>query len=268
MYVIFQIPLRSDVPVGQNLVDHLSVPLGPFFFTPQRQSTSRSFLQDRDFTPSNIVSWITTGRGPLSTSGYQAAGVISSMPARARGEENWPDILLLLHGQGIHPTFSRSFARAHSLQEDEMATYYGGSEGRDAFHIHVVGARPSSTGTVLLASTNPRDPPIINPRYLEDNGQADIRILTEGIMTALALVENSTAFRIGGSGLGAALGPNLLPGCQTHLVRSTAYWDCYIRRFSMSQSNPVGTAAMGSVVDGNLKVRGTRGLRVIDVRCK
>ncbi|OXA50686.1 Glucose dehydrogenase [FAD, quinone] [Folsomia candida] len=249
------IPLRSDVPVGRNLQDHLGVPLGPFFFTPLTSPASaRSFLLDRDFTPTNIVSWIVSGRGPLSTSGLQGAGAISSMPARARGEANWPDVLLLLHGQGIHSTYANTFATAHSLQ-----VWYI-SYGRDSFHIRIVGARPTSTGSVLLASTNPRDPPIINPRYLDDAGSADIRILTEGITAALNLVENSTTFRT----LGATLGGTLLPGCETQTPRSMAYWTCYIQRFSMSQHDPVGTAAMGAVVDSDLKVRGTRGLRVID----
>lgn len=235
--------------------------LGPFFFTPPPgRPSSRSFIQDRDFTPGNIISWITTGRGPLSTTGLQGAGALSSVPAVARGESSWPDLLLLLNGQGIHSTFPATYATAHSLQEDELSRYYSGAEGRDAFHVIVVGARPSSSGTLRLSSTNPRDLPIVNPGYLSDPASADIRILTEGVMAALALVENTTTFRSGRT----SLGPNLLPGCESHLTRTMGYWDCYIQRFSTSMSSPVGTVGIGSVLDGDLKVRGTRGLRVID----
>jgi len=196
----------------------------------------------------------------LSTTGIQGAGSFSSTRARARGEQNWPDLLFLLEGNGIHRTYAADFARSYNLMEDEMDRYYTNSVGRDAFHIRVIAARPTSTGSVLLSSATARDPPIINPRYLEDNGENDLRVLQEGVVTALRLAENSTAFR----SINATFTDSILPGCDNETFRSEAYWTCYIRRFTLSQNNPVGTCAMGAVVDGNLKVRGTRGLRVVD----
>ena len=42
------------------------------------------------------------------------------------------------------------------------------------------------------------------------------------------------------------------------------YWECYVRHYALTVYHPVGTAAMGSVLDSKLRVVGVRGLRVAD----
>ena len=41
-------------------------------------------------------------------------------------------------------------------------------------------------------------------------------------------------------------------------------WDCYISQYTATIYHPVGTAAMGSVLDARLRVVGVEGLRVAD----
>lgn len=188
--------------------------------------------------------------GPLGTSGIQAAGLLSSMPARARGEGEWPDLLLLLQGQGVHRSFARELARAKGLMEDEMTRYYVNAIGRDSFHVRVLGARPQARGEVRLRSARARDPLLINPRYLADEGDRDVRIMVEGVEAAMRLVQGTTSFQR----LGARLSEVPLPGCEREQLGTPGYWNCYVRRFSVSQGSPVGTAALGQVVDPDLKV--------------
>ena len=45
---------------------------------------------------------------------------------------------------------------------------------------------------------------------------------------------------------------------------SGAYWSCYIRYLSFSHYHPIGTAALGRVLDRNFGVHGVRGLYVVD----
>lgn len=60
------------------------------------------------------------------------------------------------------------------------------------------------------------------------------------------------------------------PGCENELFGSDAYWLCSIRQLTTNLHHQVGTCKMGpdsdseSVVDPKLRVRGIRGLRVVD----
>ena len=54
------------------------------------------------------------------------------------------------------------------------------------------------------------------------------------------------------------------PFCDHHSFQSDEYWECYIKHFSCTIYHPVGTCAMGTVLDQRLRVKGVTGLRVID----
>ena len=56
-----------------------------------------------------------------------------------------------------------------------------------------------------------------------------------------------------------------MPVCSAdHQWDSKAYWECYVRQFSTTLYHPVGTLAMGTVLDHRLRVKGIEGLRVAD----
>ena len=83
---------------------------------------------------------------------------------------------------------------------------------------------------------------------------------------ALDLVEKTEAFK----SIGAELTPTVFPSCKEFEYRSDAYWECYIKQYTLSVWHPSSTCRMGkpneptSVVDSRLKVIGTPNLRVID----
>jgi choline dehydrogenase-like flavoprotein len=59
--------------------------------------------------------------------------------------------------------------------------------------------------------------------------------------------------------------------CSDHEAFSDSYWECCVRHFTFTIYHPVGTCKMGvidkdemAVVDPQLRVRGTTGLRVVD----
>jgi len=112
---------------------------------------------------------------------------------------------------------------------------------------------PDSRGTVRLAA--PDGPPLIDPGFLTDEGERDLRRLTAGLkMIRRAAAEAS---------FGGAV--ELYPGPD---VGTDAALRDYIRRTVDSYYHPVGTCRMGSddgaVVDPDLRVRGVAGLRVAD----
>jgi choline dehydrogenase len=114
---------------------------------------------------------------------------------------------------------------------------------------------PASRGQVRLASTDPADPPLIDPHYLQDPADvarmvAGLRLAREvGTMPALASVRSAELF----------------PGAQ---VQTDAEIHDYLRRSVTTYFHPVGTCRMGTddlaVVDPQLRVRGLDGLRVAD----
>ena len=56
---------------------------------------------------------------------------------------------------------------------------HGDPPSREGLTIFPVLLHPRSRGTVRLRSTDPDDPPVINPNYLSE--EVDVKILAEGM---------------------------------------------------------------------------------------
>jgi choline dehydrogenase-like flavoprotein len=173
------IKVIKNLPVGLNLQDHIGVFLHPFFINSKKTSKRQQTLSiklDRDLTPRAMYEWLRHGRGVLSSSGVQATGCISSSFAKARGEGDWPDIHYFLFGFSASSRLSATVSKAFNLREEEMLQYYAHADGKESFYIIVTGARPFSRGNVKLRSNDPRDSPLIDPRYLEDSEDVDLKV--------------------------------------------------------------------------------------------
>jgi len=128
---------------------------------------------------------------------------------------------------------------------------------KDGFTFHICQLRPESRGRVGLRSANPADDPAIFANYLAT--EEDRRALREGVRMMRKVAAQS------------ALDPyrtqELFPGKD---VETDEQIDAWIRKHAETIYHPVGTCKMGAdgdemaVVDGELKVRGIEGLRVVD----
>ncbi|ROS74459.1 GMC family oxidoreductase [Cellulomonas sp. PhB143] len=119
---------------------------------------------------------------------------------------------------------------------------------------------PKSTGTITLASADPFDKPVIDPRYLSDPEGADRAALLSGLVIADRILSApSLAALTTGRYLRPANGEgmSLAERAEASLV-STAH----------TLYHPTSTVRMGTdgaaPVDGELRVRGVQGLRVAD----
>ncbi len=125
----------------------------------------------------------------------------------------------------------------------------------DGFTIHACQLRPESKGTVLLKSADPFAHPAIDPNYLAT--EEDRRAMREAVKMVRDVIRQAS--------LAPYAAGEILPGAG---VVSDADIDAFIRTKGETIYHPVGTAAMGvqesSPVDGELKVRGIEGLRVVD----
>ena len=115
--------------------------------------------------------------------------------------------------------------------------------------------RPLSRGYVEAKSSEPREAPAINPRYLSE--QTDRRAIVGGLRFVRRL--------FAAPALAKYCGAELLPGA--HVERDDELLD-YARRKGSTVYHATCTCKMGSdqmaVVDDQLRVHGLERLRVID----
>jgi choline dehydrogenase len=111
----------------------------------------------------------------------------------------------------------------------------------------VFAMKPDSRGTVRLSSPDPRAPLAIDHGFLSD--ERDVAVLVEGVAALRRLVESE---EIRAYALGEAR-----PGPDVEAER-------HVRETARGFFHPVGTCAIGAVVDGDGRVHGCDGLSVAD----
>lgn len=149
-----------------------------------------------------------------------------------------------------------------------MRPYFDNIRGRPSFALLPAMLRPSSRGTIRLRSSDPRDDPLIDPKYLSHPD--DVVKVVEAMKLALEIGE-SDVFR---RRFNSRLYPVPIPGCEGHPFRSDRYLECAAKTLTLTIYHPVGTCKMvepgadadrQGVVDTELRVLGgVSGLRVVD----
>ncbi|MFN3584314.1 choline dehydrogenase [Phenylobacterium sp.] len=128
---------------------------------------------------------------------------------------------------------------------------------KDGFTFHVCQLRPESRGKVGLKSADPFADPAIFANYLST--EEDRRAMREGVKMMRDVAAQAA--------LDPYRGPEYSPGKD---VKTDAEIDAWIRRSAETIYHPVGTCRMGAagdamaVVDGECRVQGLSGLRVVD----
>lgn len=224
----FDIPLVHDLPgVGENLQDHLEMYLQYECKEPVSLYPALKWWNQ----PKIGAEWLFNGTGIGASNQFEAGGFIRSDAAFA-----WPNI------------------QYHFLP---VAINYNGSNAVEAhgFQCHVGSMRSKSRGRVQLKSRDPRQHPSILFNYMADEEdwiefRAAIRITRE-IINQPAL----DAFR----------GKEISPG---DAYQTDAELDEFVRNHGETAYHPCGTCKMGNdemaVVDGEGRVHGLDGLRVVD----
>ncbi len=217
-----------DLPgVGRNLQDHLNVNI-------VRRAKRGSTLdgKNRGLAPVGVaLEFLLRGTGP-GTSNVAEAGAfaISDLGAAT------PDV------------------QYHFIPAQVVNHARTPMDG-DGITLHACCLRPQSRGEIRLASTDPLQPPVMDPNYLA--ADYDLKILVAGLRQGRDILA-ARAFA-------PWLGEERLPGAA---MRSDAELEDFIRATAETEYHPVGSCKMGSdpmaVVDEKLRVRGVGRLRVID----
>ncbi|XP_064629171.1 glucose dehydrogenase [FAD, quinone]-like [Lineus longissimus] len=256
------IPVVADLPVGDNLVDHVGI-FGP------------DFLLDKPITstvakPNSTMekmAYKLFRRGRYASTGVQGMGFVKGGTGNMyKGRETGnPDLqfVLLDSLMGNDPDFGELMEKSMNISSGTLTDYFADRAGRHGVSLLSCLLKPKSRGTVRLRSSDPLDLPLIDPKWLEED--RDVDVLVKGLQEITELADTEALAEFGLSILKSkpAVCSNLEWG-------STEYWEKYIRNITFHLCHVVGTCKMGpeddptTVVDSELRVHGIEGLRVVD----
>ncbi|CAH0579140.1 unnamed protein product [Chrysodeixis includens] len=238
--------------VGQNLQDHCLVPILIYGNEPRE-------MTDTDIFRSHI-DYLAYRKGILSHSDLATDGLAVYTTDMNTTYSNMQNILTVLpkNSDSIGDLFKSAFNYNESVVESivELNKDYG------TFFILFNLLKPYSSGNISLSSNNPKDKPLIFPKYFND--PRDLDDAAAGIKMATKVLETDY-FKF----IGAFLGRMNLPECDKFELDSADYWKCVSKNMVSTIFHPVRTCQMGpsidsSVVDSRLRVHGVKNLRVID----
>jgi choline dehydrogenase len=224
------ITVVADLPVGDNLHDHLFVPMTYCMTSARNRGTTPYFVGGILAEAIRHDSWM--GRTVFEVLGFVRSPQAAQIPD------------LQIH---VLP-WSYPFPNQDSPERHKV-------DKRSALTIMPTLIYPKSRGTLRLASADPAAAPLIDPAYLTEPD--DTRLLLDG----MELIRATMASRLIADQISLELSPGSAYPDRAALARE-------LPNRATSVYHAVGTCRMGTderaVVDPELRVRGIDGLRVAD----
>lgn len=222
------ITVVADLPVGDNLRDHLFVPMS-YQARGGRSSSPMSFA--------TAAAWecLRPRSTHMAHTPFEAVAFVDS---GMRAGSDVPDLQMFILPMG------------YPENQDQPGLHLPPDSSLSLTLLPTM-IYPESRGTLRLASTDPFTAPLIDPNYLAE--LRDLATLVAGMELVRETLAHPAVVR--------EIGREVLPGPdQTNAD--------FVRSNASGVYHPVGTCRMGTderaVVDPTLRVRGVEGLRVAD----
>jgi len=239
-----------DLPgVGENLQDHVSAGMS---FKPKHK---------KDAGPNSVTGDAKTDSYVNSAVSYTSLSrlfnnkdsIIGKIQSRAKQ---------IADSHNVSPSVRRGQSKAYdAIANNIFPANVGpveilGNVMFGSISIQAALQHPLSRGSIKITSKDPFAYPKINPNYFNEN--LDLVILREGFKLIREMSKQSP--------LKDVIDYETVPGDK---VQSNEDWEDWIRSAAGTEYHPSSTCAMlprhdGGVVDENLKVYGTKNLRVVD----
>uniref|UniRef100_A0A7G3AJE1 Putative glucose dehydrogenase/choline dehydrogenase/mandelonitrile lyase gmc oxidoreductase family n=1 Tax=Lutzomyia longipalpis TaxID=7200 RepID=A0A7G3AJE1_LUTLO len=249
-----KIPVKKDLAVGKNLQDHFAIPIYIGLHQNKEPTTRPQDLTD------SVYSYFMHQRGSLAGVGMtNLVGFYNTV----NNSLLYPDIQFhTMYFRRLAPHF-KGYLEAMQFSTGIEKYFQKAHEKYDIVCLMITILKPEIPGKIELRSTDPFDHPKIFPNYAAGRSDMEtairgIRRIQEYVKTEAYKYHEPVQLKID------------LPNCELLDYDADEYWECYIRHMGTSMYHPVGTAKMGpqsdadAVVDDELKVRGVKGLRVVD----
>ncbi|HWA46828.1 MAG TPA: GMC oxidoreductase [Dongiaceae bacterium] len=228
------IPLRVDLPgVGRNLQDRYEVGVV------HKMAKRWAALEGAGFAAGDPLfrKWQHDGSGL-----YGSNGAAIAVTRKSRQAQDDPDLFLmgmLAKFKGYYPGYAPEV--------------YEGGDGLSWCALK--GHTRNRAGGVTLRSADPRDMPRIDFNYFAEGGAEDLDAMVEAVEIARAIAE---PLRRKGLATELLPGPEVQGAALPQWVRDNA-WGHHA-----SGTCAIGFREAGGVVDGDFRVHGVQGLRVVD----
>jgi choline dehydrogenase-like flavoprotein len=257
------IPVVSDLPgVGKNLQDHLLI-FTYYELNKEGLTDDPRVNWDPNAYENGLAEWKKSRTGWLSTFPF---GSFAFARLDDRLKRDNPEWAAMKTKPGRDPM---DLTETQPNLEFFHTVCYGGppeytdkpKEGQHAFAMCCFLCGLQSRGEVKLASTKPRDNPIVDHKYLDD--KRDLLMMAEGVRFANEVVTQ-------GEGTKKLIKGAWPPGAKHHLYKTNEEWQPHVKKYASTSYHPGGTCKLArdddpmGVVDGKLRVRGVKGLRVAD----
>lgn len=246
------IPVRVDLPgVGKNLQDRYEVGIvakAEKAFPLLERATFHGPSEGQTKGDEFFEKWRHEGEGLYATNG----AVVGFLARSSVAENDEPDLFIF----GVPGEFTGYYT---GWSEDSVAAPH------DKWTWLLLKAHARFRGRVTIASSDPLDPPVVDFNYFaRDAGGAptpdtakDLTAMREGVQRINRLIERSTKLR---------LHPEVMRGVD---LQTDAGIDQFVQDRAWGHHASCtckigGDGDPDAVLDSSFRVRGTRGLRVVD----
>ncbi|XP_059222546.1 glucose dehydrogenase [FAD, quinone] [Stomoxys calcitrans] len=244
---------KHDLPVGQNLQDHV---IAKVFMRLLANKTEPTASLDE------LYEYLMHQKGPLGSTGVSS--LITFLQSNATRVSPYPDLEVhqFLLQRGRHQS-ADIFLNGINAKEEFKDLLLEQVENYDVLCFLLVALNPKSKGSIKLQTKSVHDPPLIDAAYFHN--PQDRETLLQAI-NHLNRLEQTLALQQ----RKAEIIHIPIAECDRFPYKSQEYWQCYVTYFSSTCYHPVGTIKMGAeedetaCVNAQLKVKGIRNLRVVD----
>ncbi|XP_021194107.3 glucose dehydrogenase [FAD, quinone] [Helicoverpa armigera] len=246
------IPAVKNLPVGENLQDHIGTGLDFVLFNKSVSISAMDMIN-----PLYVLNYFINGKGPWTTPGCEVIGFLSTK------NQSDPDLQFMVLPVGLSSDRGSLLRNNVNIRDEVWDKYFSKSFDSYVGTILPLILHPKSRGHVYINSTDPEAPPLVDPKYLSH--ESDRETLINGLKLVIQFVNTKSIQNIGGY-----INQNHFPGCEHFEIFTDSYFDCYIKHLTLTSYHPVGTCSMGlpdsnkSVVDTSFKVLGVEKLYVAD----
>lgn len=241
------IKILKDSPVGENLMDHIAYGGLTFLVNETVGITTPDFLNPRNLAINNFFF---KRKGPIATPlGVEGLAFFNVDDPKSLDKK--PNMEFMFGSGTMGSDYNIHIPLG--ITDTDWKNFFAVTLHRHGYLIWPLLVNPKSRGKILLRSSNPLAKPKIFANYYSHPD--DVRITIKGIRMAIELSKSEAMQRYR-----ARLYNPTVPGCKNLESDSDAYWECAIRRYTMTVWHPSGTCKMGrendasAVVNTNLQV--------------